>query len=94
MAVTFRLAAHRVKPDIQIVEVLIDGVVGGVIYPAGEREIILASAHVSEKRLEEGFVGEVREDERGLWPPIPAWFVRFDPSPYEIRGGKVVKLSR
>lgn len=93
MAIDFRIVPHGVLPGVRIVEVLVNGGVAGVIYPAGEKEIKLVSAHVSESRTEDEFAGEVvHDDGTTSWPPIPSFLVRFDPSPYEIRGNKIVKL--
>lgn len=93
MAVSFRLAEHSIYPGVQVVEVLVGGEVVGAIYPRGDKGIMLVSAHIESKEIEEGFTGEVIEDARRVWPPIPALVITFNPSPYTIRGGKVVKLS-
>ena len=93
MAVSFRLAEHSIHRGVQIVEILVDGETAVAIYPRGDKGIMLVSAHIEDKETEEGFVGEVVEDARRVWPPIPAFVITFNPSPYTIRGGKVVKLS-
>ncbi|OGY97512.1 MAG: hypothetical protein A3A43_02010 [Candidatus Liptonbacteria bacterium RIFCSPLOWO2_01_FULL_56_20] len=91
----FRVVPHSILPGVQIVEVLVDGEVGGVVYPAGEKAIRIVSAHIAETATDEGFDGEVVEDDGTKSdPPIPTVYVRFDPSPYEIRGSRIVKLRR
>lgn len=92
MPISFRIAEHQVHRGVQIVELLLEGDVIGVIYPHEEQAIRIASAHVSERALEPGFAGEVvAEDPARAWPPIPSFLVRFDPSPYEIVGNRIVK---
>jgi len=93
MAIDFRIAPHSIFPNIRIVEILVDGEVAGVIYPAGEKGIKLVSAHIEATTVEEGFGGEVIEDDgRRSWPPIPAVLIQFNPSPYLIQGNRIVKL--
>jgi len=94
MAIDFRIASHGFLPDTSIVEILIDGEVAGVVYPAGEKGIKIVSAHMTEVIPEGGFAGEILENDGSTsWPPIPAILIRFSPSPYVIQGNKVVILS-
>jgi hypothetical protein len=92
MAISFNITRHSVFQNIPIVEVLIDGKVSGVIYPAGEKRIKIISAHIVETKKEEGFSGETRDvSKEGGGPEIPAFMVTFSRSPYTIIGNKVVK---
>lgn len=92
--VDFRIKPHSIYPNIRVVEILIDGKVAAMIYPLGEKGIKLVSAHIEETAKEEGFVGEVIEDDGSrTWPSIPAVLVTFNPSPYVIIGGKIIKIS-
>ncbi|KKW45550.1 MAG: hypothetical protein UY96_C0019G0016 [Parcubacteria group bacterium GW2011_GWB1_56_8] len=66
----FRVVPHSILPGVQIVEVLVDGEVGGVVYPAGEKAIRIVSAHIAETATDEGFDGEVVEDDgTKSWQP-------------------------
>jgi hypothetical protein len=93
MAIDFRVVPHSISPNTNIVEILVDGEVAGVVYPAGGKSIKLVSAHMEDSSVEEGFGGEVVEDDGSRsWPPIPAVLIQFNPSPYTIKGNKIVKL--
>ena len=93
MAIDFRITPHSILPNIRTVEILVDGEVAGAIYPAGDKDIKLVSAHIVDTAVEKGFRGEVIEDDgRKSWPPIPAVLIQFNPSPYLIQGNKIVKL--
>lgn len=93
METSFKIARHSVFPSMPIVEILIDGKVAGVIYPAGEKQIKIISAHIEKTEVEEGFAGEVIDvKDKGGGPPIPAFTVKFNPTPYMIRGNKIIKL--
>lgn len=95
MAVSFRLARHSILSGASIVEILVDGEVAGVVYPAGEKTVRVISAHIKEVSEEEDFSGEVLEnDGTGNWPPIPHVEIQFDPSPYVISGDRVVRLPK
>lgn len=77
-----------------IVEILIDGKVAGAIYPAGEKRVKIISAHIEKTEKEDGFSGEMIEDDGSKTrPPIPAVFIKFNPSPYIIKDNKIVKLK-
>ena len=93
--ISFRLAKHTILPGVSMVEILVDGEMAGVVYPAGEKGVRVISAHIRETKTEEEFFGEVIEnDGSGNWPPIPHVEIQFDPSPYVISGGRVVRLPR
>ena len=85
MSVEFRSAPHGLKPETTIVEILVDGEVIAVIYPDGEKGIKLVSAHIKDV---------VRDDGSKKIPPIPAILIDFDPQPYTIEDGKIVKHSK
>lgn len=92
MTTTFRLKQHTVLPDIQVVEILVQGEVAGVIYPT-EDGIRLVSAHVVESKTEDGFAGEVLADDNAdRWPPIPSFDVTFRVSPYTIVGNTIIRI--
>ena len=93
--ISFRLAKHTILPGVSMVEILVDGETAGVVYPAGEKGVRVISAHIKETETEEDFSGEVIEnDGTGNWPPIPHVEIQFDPSPYVISGGRVVRLLK
>lgn len=95
MAIDFRIGKHSIRPGIRIVEILVDGKVAGVIYPAGEKRMRLVSAHITDSALEPDFAGEVVKDDGSLsYPPIPALVVTFSPSAYFIRGNRIVKIPQ
>jgi hypothetical protein len=93
MAVTFRIAKHSIEKGVSLVEILKDGKVIGSVYPNGESGIKVVSAHIEDTKVEEGFAGEAREDDRKVWPPIPAVLIYFHPSPYVIRGDRIIRTT-
>lgn len=93
--ISFRLARHTILPGVSMVEILVDGEVAGVVYPAGEKGVRIVSAHIKETETEEDFSGEVIENNgTGSLIPIPHVEIQFDPSPYVISGGRIVRLPR
>jgi len=92
MAIGFRMAKHSAT-GLDIVEILMNRKVVGVIYPKEDKGIKIVSAHISASEVEEGFVGKVVEDDGSeSFPPIPAVLIDFNPSPYEIRNSKIIKI--
>ncbi len=85
MAIDFRIRKHSIRAT-TIVEILLDGVTIGVIYPKEEQGIKLVSAHMSDQSV-------VFDDGSSHWPPIPAVLVDFDPSPYIIEDDSITKLK-
>ena len=95
MAIDFRVSEHWVHRGVHIVEILVDGAMVGVMYPAGEKVVRIISAHIASTETGEGFAGEViKDDGRTSFPPIPAVTVRFDPSPYYTRGIELSSSER
>ena len=91
MAIRFRIVKNSFTRQ-DIVEVLVDGKVAGVIYPFGEKGIKIVSAHIVGTIVEENFAGEVvKDDGTESFPPIPAVLINFNPSPYDIEGGRIVR---
>lgn len=93
--ITFRLQPHSTKPNLEIVEILLDGLVCGVLYPDPDNEnggLKLVSAHFA-GALSEGdaFPAGITMDNRTSFPPIPTLKVVFDPRPYEINGGGIAR---
>jgi hypothetical protein len=80
----FRLAKHA-KREVEIVEVLCDGEVCAAIYPAQDSKMLLVSAHIRALMHDDGSAGA---------PPIPSILVEFNPEPYEISYGRIVKPRR
>jgi len=92
MAIDFRVVPHSLIPSVKIVEILESGMVIGCICPEEEKSIRVVSAHFAESSTDEGFAGAVVEDDGSDSPlPIPAHIIRFEPSPWTIEGGRVVK---
>lgn len=79
--ITFRVMKHTVKPNQDLVEVLWDGIPCAAIYPT-EKGIKLVSAHIH---------GEIKIEDQSVLIPIPAVHINFDPQPYSIVDGKLIK---
>jgi len=78
MAVSFRIQQHSIR-DVEIVEILVNGVVAGVIYPTGPKRISLVSAHIESSQTDADFAGDIIEDDGShSMPPIPALHVQLD----------------
>ncbi|MBI4709376.1 MAG: hypothetical protein HY764_04200 [Candidatus Portnoybacteria bacterium] len=92
MSVELRITKHAIT-GVNIVEVLVDGNVAGIIYPNGQKAIKIISAHIKDTEVEDKFFGTLIEDKgEKEWPPIPAVRISFEPSPYTIIGRKIIKL--
>ena len=85
MSVEFRLRPYSLILGTRIVEILIDGETIASIYTDGENGIIFVSAHIKDV---------VRDDESKKIPPIPVILIDFDPQPYTIEDGKIVKQPK
>jgi len=82
VAVTFEVRPHSRKSGVRVVEILVDGEMAAVIYADGEKGIKLVSAHMKEV---------VQDDGSNSVPPIPTILITFDPQPYAIEDGRIVK---
>lgn len=82
MAIQFRVVPHSIRPGAQVAEILLDGEMVATVYPDGQKGIKLVSAHME---------GVKQDDGIGSFPPIPAVLISFDPQPYTIEGGRIVK---
>jgi len=92
MAIGFHLREHSIRRT-KIIEVLLDGVVVGAIYPM-EKGIKVVSAHFSDEKIPEDFEGKIIEDDGSTsWPPIPSFEVSFNPRKYMIVGNKLVYVD-
>jgi hypothetical protein len=90
----FRIAQHSIS-GANIVEILVDGNVVGVIYPTPDpKQLKIVSAHFESVETDTAFAGEVEADDgaRGF-TPIPATLITFEPSPWIISGNKVIKIN-
>ena len=85
MAVTFEVREHSLKRGVSIVEIKMEGEVVAAIYPDEPKGIKVVSAHIKQVQQDDGA--------RSI-PPIPAVLIKFDPQPYEIRRGRIVKLPK
>ena len=84
-AVTFRVTPHSSRPDVEVAGIFLNGEIVATIYPDGEKGVKIVSAHME----------TVHHDaEPTSVPPIPAVLIQFDPQPYSIEGGKIVKHPR
>lgn len=82
MSVEFQVRQHDFKSGVQVIEILVDGEMVAILYPEGEKGVKLVSAHMEEV---------VEDDGTESIPPIPAIWVRFNPRPYTIEHGKLVR---
>jgi hypothetical protein len=86
--ISFRIAPHSTRP-VNIVEVLDDGGVIATIVPTDSAKstisLTVISAHMRTV---------VHDDGRRSNPPIPAVTVTFDPEPYEIKFGAIIRMRR
>lgn len=78
MVVEFNIRPHDITPGVNVVDVLIDGVMAAVIFPDSSNRIKLMSAHIADAQMFEG-------------DPVPAITVEFNPRPYEIIDGRIVR---
>ncbi len=94
MPITFRIVEHSVRSGVMLVEIVLNDIVVGIIYPDPEiGGIKVISAHFSEKDIPADFDGEVIEDNgEGTFPPIPAVTMTFKPRNYLIIRGRIVYL--
>ncbi|MDB5254155.1 MAG: hypothetical protein JWL80_221 [Parcubacteria group bacterium] len=90
--ISFRLASHSHREGVEIVEILVDGVVVAVLYPDGEKQIKLVSAHLQGAGDKRGVAPHVMiSDHVGESVPIPDITLTFDPRSYGIMGGMLVR---
>lgn len=78
--ISFRAQKHVVDHS-TVIEILWHGVPCAVMYPM-PKGVKIISAHID---------GEVVTDNGEPNMPIPAVHINFDPGPYSIEGGKIVK---
>lgn len=84
--IAFRITHHAVRRGIEIVEILYNGEVCAVMYPKLEEDgIKITSAHFD---LTRGVRVVSNEGEK---LPIPEIFVTFEPRPFRIEDGKIVR---
>jgi hypothetical protein len=87
--ITFRLAKHLASErfdtvkDRELVEIVLDGVVVAAIYSRDDA-VRLVSAHIKDHKYDSG---------EGSVLPIPCHEFTFDPQPYRIEGGKLVRFN-
>ena len=85
MTISFRVTPHGIRPGVQVAEVLLNGEMVAAIYPDGVNGIKLVSAHMEKVTQSDG-VGDI--------PPIPDIRITFDPQPYTIEGGRIIRHPR
>lgn len=83
--VTFRITRHAVK-EVDIVEVMVDGMVCAAIYPGEAATFRVISAHFERVDMLDG--------EKSSTPPIPEARFKLNPQPFEIINGRLVKHTR
>ena len=97
MGLQFRIKPHNVLRGTSMVEVIVDGEFAGGIYPDGDNGVIIISAHMEDMEIDEHFDGEVVYDDGSeiLVGNIgmPQISITFNPGPYSIIDGRIVKLS-
>lgn len=90
--IDFRIVPHSIKPNLKVVEILSEGKVVAVIYPAREKGIKLVSAHIKNAMKDKDFADRVIiDDGTNSFPPFPAVHIEFEPCAYSIVGNKIVK---
>ena len=82
LGMDFRLTKHSETGD-TIAEILLDGNVVAAIYPVDYRGIKLISPHMNNP--------PDYDDGIGVIPPIPVLNISFDPRPYRIQGGVLIR---
>lgn len=92
---TFRITSHAIKSGVSIVEILLNGQVVGVMYPEGDKGIKIVSAHFKGVGVEGQTIQEhvSIDNATGALLPIPAISLLFEPGPYRVEGGKIVRIK-
>ena len=85
MALEFRVVPHSGRLGVPVGQILLDGEMIASIYPDGEKGIKIVSAHMKEVQQDDGSTSV---------PPIPHVSIIFDPQPYAIEGGRIVRHPR
>jgi hypothetical protein len=95
--ISFRLKKHTEKPNVEILEILLDGNMVATIYPDEKNpaSVKLVSAHFAGEltkgnQFPEGIKMETAER---LFPPIPGIHITFEPRRYKIQPGGIVRES-
>jgi hypothetical protein len=83
--VTFRVDEHSHRSGTEVMEILIDGVAVATVSPGDGKSVRIISAHMKS-------VTEISGE--GSLMPIPAVLIEFDPRPWSIEGGKLVRHGR
>ncbi len=92
MTVEFNIRPHAITPEMNVVDIFVDGTMVGVMFPWGSNGIRLISAHIEKEQVEEDFGGVViKEDGIEGMSPIPSLFVEFHHRRYQIIDGRIVK---
>ena len=92
MAISFRIARHSVWSGVEVVEILENGAVVGVMYPQLNKTVKVVSAHIENQERDNDFAGNVVfDDGTASCPPIPSITIKFNPSPYRIVGNRIVR---
>ena len=86
--ISFRIVPHSVRPNVNIVEILLDNKLCASIYPDQQKEqsIKLASAHFAGELTHHNQFPEGIQMDTGerMFPPIPVVQITFDPRPYNV----------
>ena len=83
--ITFQIRLHDTRSGVEVVEILLDGQMVATIYPCGDKSVRLVSAHFGEVKQDDGSTSVL---------PIPLILISFDPQPYTIEGGRLVKFPK
>jgi predicted RNA-binding Zn-ribbon protein involved in translation (DUF1610 family) len=96
MTMTFRVSEHTIRPGVQVLEILHDGMVCGILVPHDDypNVVRLISAHLLGAGESEGVAPHIIiSDNIGERAPIPTVAFIFDPGPYIIDGGRIVRTA-
>jgi len=93
--ITFKTSEHTHRPNTQIVQILFDGKVVGAIYPEGDKGVKIVSAHFKGTAVKGQTVQQHVVFDEGVSStiPIPSISMTFEPAPYEIKDGRIVRID-
>lgn len=90
--IRFKIVSHRVREGTKAVEILFEDAVVATMYPGRGNEVCIVSAHFEGDIGENGLPKGITFDSgKGSLIPIPVLTFTFEPKPYKIEHGEIVK---